>query len=195
MKLRLPALAISVAVALSACSATAPSADPAEQQPTAEVILESYGFGGLDARDVIDLLDRTPLSERPEGLVASVRPSELLVGDSTVSEPVPLAIPNDDFYLSIAPYVDSTHECYFHSLTSCVGELSDANVHLTVTDDATGEVLVDEATATFNNGFIATWLPRDIEATVTIAYGDKSAVRRVSTGVDDPTCVTDIQLR
>ncbi|GMA34464.1 CueP family metal-binding protein [Demequina litorisediminis] len=73
-------------------------------------------------------------------------------------------MPDDAFYVSLAPYVDTTHECYFHSLTTCTGEMQGEDIDVTVTDVETGEVLVDEAMTTFDNGFVGLWLPRDAEA-------------------------------
>ena len=48
----------------------------------------------------------------------------------------------------------ASHGCFYHSLTTCLGELDNEDIQVTITDEATGEVLVDEATTTFDNGFI-----------------------------------------
>ncbi|MDP9822944.1 hypothetical protein J2S59_002753 [Nocardioides massiliensis] len=72
-------------------------------------------------------------------------------------------MPEDRFYLAVAPYVDQTHECFYHSLTTCLGELDSADVRVKIVDEANDEVLVDEVRTTFDNGFLGFWLPRDIE--------------------------------
>lgn len=47
----------------------------------------------------------------------------------------------------------ASHGCFYHSLTTCLGELDNEDIQVTITDEATGEALVDEATTTFDNGF------------------------------------------
>ncbi|CAM3484165.1 CueP family metal-binding protein [Isoptericola cucumis] len=157
-------------------------------------MLAEHGLEGLDARQIIDRLDAMPVAERPTDLVASVRPNEVVVTDDQQHESsVPMT--SDEFYVSVAPYVDQTHECYFHSLTTCLGELQNASVGVTVTDDATGEVLIDEARQTFDNGFVGLWLPRGIDATISIEHDGRAGTSRVSTGGDeDATCLTSLQL-
>lgn len=172
---------------------TSPPADQAQPDPAAK-ILAAHGLDGLTAIELIDFLDRTPVSERSADLRASVRPTEVLLSDSANAEPVALAIPGDNFYLSVAPYVNSTHECYFHSLTTCLGELGGEEVQLTVIDTSTGETLVDKTATVFDNGFVAVWLPRDIEATLRIEYDGLVAESPIATGPEDPTCVTTMQL-
>ncbi|MDN4481283.1 CueP family metal-binding protein [Demequina muriae] len=192
-----------ISIGVSACSGT-PETEPvtdssaptaaAEATATADAMLEAQGLDGLDTRALIDTLDATALSERPEGLMASVRPDELLLTDATGAE-ASVPMPDDAFYVSFAPYVDTTHECYFHSLTTCVGELQGEQIDVVVTDSATGEVLVDETMTTFDNGFVGMWLPRDIEADVTVEHDGLSASTTVSTSnADDATCITTMQL-
>lgn len=104
-------------------------------------------------------------------------------------------MPEDRFYLSVAPYIEQTHECYFHSLTTCTGELQNADVHVTVTDATSGEVVLDEDLTTEANGFVGIWLPRGIEANLTVTYEDASATTAISTVTDsDATCLTTMQL-
>ncbi len=183
------------ALALAACSTgdTATATDPTAPADQVEA-LAALGLDGLDAREIIDTLDATPLDERPSDFVASVRPSELVITDADQRETT-LAMPEDAFYVSIAPYVEDTHDCYFHSLTTCTGEIQDDDVQVLVTDAATGETLLDETRTTFANGFVGLWLPRDIEATVTIEHEGRSATTDLSTSNDDDaTCITTMRL-
>ena len=121
-------------------------------------------------------------------------PNEVLITDATEQE-TSVPIPEGDFYLSFSPYVNSSHECYFHSLTTCVGELQNAEVSVKITDDATGEVLVDDSLTTFDNGFVGLWLPRGIDATVTVEHDGKTASSPITTKGDDAaTCVTTLHL-
>lgn len=168
---------------LAGCSSPAPVAQSG--------ILAKHGLADKDAVQIIDQLDRTNVADRPTNYKASVRVDELLVSDAEGE--VALAMPSDRFYLSIAPYVTKTHECFYHSLTTCKGELGGKDVRVTVTDDA-GKVLVEDDATTFDNGFIGFWLPRDVAGTVRFEYDGKRGEVAFSTGKDAPTCLTTLQL-
>lgn len=192
------AVAAVAVLALSACTAPAQTpagVDGADAVPVVgETMLKDHGLAGLDAREIIDLLDAMPTVERPDDLMVSIRPNELTLTDAAQRETT-LPMPDDQFYVSIAPYENQTHDCYFHSLTTCAGEMQNSDVHVFVTDADSGEVLIDETRTTFDNGFVGLWLPRDIEVTVAIEYDGRSAVTKLSTsGDEDMTCVTTMQL-
>lgn len=189
-----------VTTGVAACSALpeSPQALP-QTEDTAliapeDVILAAHGLEGLDVREVIDTLDALPLDERPQTLMASVRPDELIVKDDSGAEgSVPM--PEDEFYVSIAPYIDVTHECYYHSLTTCTAELQGQTVDVLITDTNTGDVLVDGPVTTFDNGFVGLWLPRGVQAEITIEYDGLSATSTLTThAADDATCITTMQL-
>ena len=196
---RLTVVAAGAVLLLTGCSADpAPQAAgngvaTASEAPASGVgaRLAAYDLDGLPAEDVIDELDRLPVAERPADLMASVRVDQLVV--STGQEEAALELPEDQFYLSVAPFVDQTHECFYHSLTTCKGELGGKDVEVTIVDDA-GEVLVDEQTTTYDNGFVGFWLPRDIDGTLTVSYGGRVGEVDFSTREDSPTCVTTLQL-
>ena len=76
----------------------------------------------------------------------------------------------------------TSHDCFYHSLTTCLGELDNEDIQVTITDEATGEALVDEATTTFDNGF-GFWLPDDATGLTEFSNTD-----------DGATCVTDLRL-
>ncbi len=154
-------------------------------------LLEAYELGGLNAREIIDRLEVTPLDERPEGLMASVRPEALVLSGDEGEEELPL--PDDVFYLSVAPYVDATHDCFFHSLTTCVGELGGQPVSVEVVDDA-GEVVLSAGEVLNDNGFIGLWLPRGLEGTLVVEAEGRTASVPIATGSEDPTCLTTVQL-
>jgi hypothetical protein len=194
---RVLALAAAAMLTFAGCSSTATSdqpAPPGSDSASASDILSAYDLDGLNAREVVDRLDRTAVSARPHDLKVSVRPGQLLVSDSRSGAESGLEIPDGKFYLSLAPYVDQTHKCYYHSLTTCKGELSGAQVHVTITNRNTGEALIDETTRTFDNGFVGFWLPTDTPATVRVEHNGRSATADVSTGPDSPTCLTTLKL-
>lgn len=157
--------------------------------------LGDFDLAGLDARESIEVLDTLPVAERPASseLIASVH-ADQLVYSNTSGEEATLPLPDGLFYLSVAPYIGETHSCYFHSLTTCVGELSETPVHVTFTDADTGEVLIDEDLTTYDNGFIGLWLPADVSGELTLTSDGLSATETVSTGPDDLTCLTTMRL-
>lgn len=178
-----------VAVAAAGCTAQAPQAD----QLAGSTIADEHGLAGLDARQMIERLDATPVAQRSTDLIASVQPDELVLtsGDRTQSVPMP----NEEFYLAVAPYDSRTHECYFHSLTTCLGELRNEQVQVTVTDRATGATVVDDDVTTFDNGFVGIWLPRGLDGEITVEHDGRRATAPISTSnPDDLTCLTSLRL-
>lgn len=51
---------------------------------------------------------------------ASITSTQLIV-DSGGSNEAVYGLPEDEFFLSVAPYVQNTHPCATHSLTGCQG--------------------------------------------------------------------------
>ena len=122
-----------------------------------------------------------------------MQPDALVLTDDQERE-TQLPMPDDEVYISIAPYRDQTHDCYFHSLTTCVGELQNAEVTVKITD-AAGEVLVDDTLTTFDNGFLGVWLPRDIDATLSVEHDGHTGTTAITTkGAEAATCLTTLQL-
>lgn len=195
---------LALSLVLAACS-TDPVADETtsgdsaaesvdESAAGAPEVLTAHGLADMETREIIDTLEQTPLDERPTDMIASIRPNELLVSDASGNE-TSLPMPEDAFYLSVAPYIEQTHECYYHSLTTCTGELQSAPVSVTVTDATTGDVILEEDMSTQANGFVGMWLPRGIDANLTIDYQGASATTPISTKTDsDATCLTTMQL-
>ena len=191
---RLSAGLAALAVAGIALSGCAPAVSPADVDSVASArdLLAAHDLVGLDVGEVIERLDAMPVADRPDDLLASVEPDALLLRDTTGRESR-LPMPDDAVYISVAPFREQTHECHFHSLTTCLGELRNAPVHVKVTG-ADGQVLVDADKTTYDNGFVAVWLPRDISATLTITRDGKTATQPISTGPQDATCITTAQL-
>jgi len=198
---RLVVPAVMSALLLAGCAtdvdkptAPAPERVPASASAPAGAgsLLARHGLAGKETVQVIDHLDRLALGDRPAGLGASVRVDRLVLSDETQEHA--LAIPGDRFYLSVAPYVTRTHECFYHSLTTCTGELAAEEIGITVVDGTSGEVLVDGTRTTFANGFVGLWLPRDIEGTLRVTHDGKVGETAISTGPDAPTCLTTLRL-
>jgi len=184
-------------------SSATDSGSAAQGDPIA--LLASFGIeagsgsaGGADSDQadpaaIVATLDELPLSDRPEDLATSITATELRIQPDTPDEAtVPLE--GDDFYLSIAPYRDETHPCTFHSPTGCVGELRSTPIELRVTDAESGEVVVERAAETADNGFVGLWLPRDREYEIEVVSDGDRGIETVRTGDGDPTCITTLRL-
>lgn len=64
-----------------------------------------------------------------------------------------------------------------------------------ITDNASGDVIIDEDATTHDNGFYGVWLPKGIEATLTVTAEGLSGTAVVSTkNTDDLTCLATLQL-
>lgn len=182
---------LGLVLATGACSAQDdPEASVSASSSAQEQLLAAHGLEGLSAREVVDELDRSTQA-RPLGLGASVQPDQLLLMDEDTE--LTMALPDDLFYLSVAPYVSSTHDCFHHSLATCQGELVEQEMQVTVLDDS-GEVLVDEEVTTYTNGFAGFWLPRGSSGTIEVDYDGLSGVAEFSTDDDAPTCLTTLRL-
>ena len=103
-------------------------------------------------------------------------------------------MPEDRSYVSVAPFVSQTHDCYYHSLTTCVGELDNESVEVSVFDEETGTTLVDGPATTFDNGFAGFWVPRGSAGTITVNYQGLEGTTEFATGTEDATCITDLRL-
>lgn len=180
---------------LSGCSVPAPDGASLSSSPqiSESEFLAAHDLTGLGAVQIIDRLDSMSLADRPTDLLASVQPEKLVLTDGQNRE-THLPMPQDEVYVSVAPYREQTHDCYFHSLTTCVGELGNAEILVTLTD-ADGNVLIDGAYETYDNGFVGLWVPRDVEATLIIEQDGQIGSVTISTiNEDDPTCVTTLRL-
>lgn len=180
---------------LAGCADSAPEASPqaSSTHVSGDEFLSAHDLAGLDAAQVIDRLDATPVADRPTDILTSVQPDTLVLTDDRNRE-ARLPMPEDEVYVSVAPYQQQTHECHFHSLTTCLGELGNEDVRTTLTD-SDGRVLVDETRETFDNGFVGFWVPRNTEATLTIEHDGRTGTVPVSTmNADDPTCITTLRM-
>ncbi|SDC12183.1 hypothetical protein SAMN05421734_104189 [Pelagirhabdus alkalitolerans] len=123
---------------------------------------------------------------------ASITSDELIVTESDNSETV-YDILENDFFVSIAPFIDQTHPCYDHDLIGCQGEMINEDFDVYI-EDEDGNVVVDETITSADDGFIDLWLPRDENYTINISSEGKTAESEFSTFSQDNTCITTIQL-
>ncbi|WP_379127485.1 CueP family metal-binding protein [Paenibacillus sp. sgz500958] len=119
--------------------------------------------------------------------------SKVLTVTGEDNQSVTYNLPGDEFFLSIAPYIKTTHPCATHNLTGCKGELASKEFSVYI-EDLDGKVIMDTTLKSEPNGFIDLWLPRDQKYRVKIGYDGKTANSEVSTFESNDTCNTTMQL-
>lgn len=125
---------------------------------------------------------------------ASITSTELIVKNSKDEQKV-YELPEDKFFVSIAPYIQETHPCVNHSLTGCQGELVNEEFEVEIIDSE-GNMVIHEKMETMANGFVDLWLPRNTDYQVKITHEDgKTAEAAISTYEEDQTCITTMQLK
>lgn len=158
--------------------------------PQEQAFLDQYGLANKTAKEMIDTIDQSTQA-RPLPYSASVTSTELKFSDGQEVYTYPVG---DQFYLSIAPYVTYTHDCFNHSLSGCKAELVNTPYQVTVKSDD-GKVIFDETVTSFSNGFYGLWLPRDISGTIEVDYNGRKGSSAFTTGEKSQTCMTTIQLK
>ena len=188
---RLSITVVTLLLVLVGCTTGAGDSAGGGPSGSGDALLARYDVTGLSAAQIIDRLEALDAGDRPSELMASVRVDELQLSDEQGE--LSMRLPEDRFYLSVAPYVEDTHECFHHSLTTCTGELGGEEISVTVTDDR-GNVLVEDDTTVSDNGFTGLWLPRDVEGTVRVAHDGHAGTIEFSTNEDSATCLTTLRL-
>ena len=151
--------------------------------------LASIGLDGMSGKEILTGVGDGSIIV--DGFGLSVYDNELVVilDDTRIS----VDMPTDEFYLSVAPYTDLTHDCGFHSATGCRGELKEESFFVEFID-TDGNVILSEIISTMSNGFFDLWLPRNIEGTLTITQDGLTATKIISTEAGEPTCETTMKL-
>lgn len=150
---------------------------------------ETKSFDTKEMKELV--LDYTTRNIQAES--ASITSTELIVKDNDNQEKV-YDLPENEFFVSIAPFINETHPCDIHSLTGCQGELVEEDFDLHITDSA-GNVILNKTKRTEANGFIDLWLPRNETYNVTITQDGKTTESKISTFKGDNTCITTMQLK
>lgn len=147
-------------------------------------------IAGLELKPAIALANQWR-GTKPQ-IVSSVSPAELDVRFPDGRE-LKKPLPATEMYVAVAPYVNSTHTCATHYLSSCQGELKSTAFHLTTKDDA-GAQLFDGDITSLDNGFFELWLPRHKTFVLHIVQGSRSVDETIRTNDDSPTCITTARL-
>ncbi|MFD2639563.1 CueP family metal-binding protein [Piscibacillus salipiscarius] len=141
--------------------------------------------------DIKELVNDYSTDEITEGS-ASITSEKLIIQDQDGQEKI-YDLPEDEFFVSIAPFVNQTHPCTNHSLTGCQGEMVEETFDVYI-ENQDGEVIVDKEMKTFKNGFFDLWLPREQTYNVTVKHDGKIAEQKISTYEPDGTCITTMRL-
>ncbi|MFD1412480.1 CueP family metal-binding protein [Oceanobacillus jeddahense] len=142
-----------------------------------------------DMKELVHYYSTTDINEEN----ASITSEQLIVTDDEGNEEAVYDLPEDEFFVSIAPFEQQTHPCEIHSLTGCQGEMVQETFDVYI-ETAEGDVVIDEPMQTEENGFIDLWLPRNETYTVEIKQDGKEVTSEISTFEDDFTCITTMQL-
>lgn len=161
-------------------------------------------IAGCGSTDNNDISTNTDENEDVKNLIAtysgdktasqsvSVTGTQLIITEEN-GEEIVHSLPDDEFFVSIAPFKTETHPCTFHSLTGCQGELDSESFDVLI-EDSKGNIVIEDSMKTGANGFIDMWLPRHDTFSVTITQGNKQTTAEISTDDDSPTCITTMQL-
>lgn len=152
-------------------------------------VIDDLGFTGLDAKGILTLVSAGEYGYNDVNISVSDQELVIITKDTTIS----YDMPEDEFFMSVAPYITETHTCYTHSATGCTGELLEETFYILLIDSE-GNTIIDNSYVSLPNGFIDLWLPRNIEGTLTISYGNISSTKEISTFTGNPTCETTMQL-
>ncbi|MDP3130807.1 MAG: CueP family metal-binding protein [Bacillota bacterium] len=152
-------------------------------------VLGAFGITDMDVTDIVAALeagteDRTRFNASIDGDAL-----HLTADGETAS----IALPEGRFYLSVAPYLTSTHECFTHNLVSCRGELVNATFSITVRD-ADGAVVLSGDFTSGANGFVGLWLPAGLDGTITVGHEGHVATGAFQTQPASATCMTTLVL-
>lgn len=177
MKLKMFAATLFATVVLVACNEESTNVDNSIKE--------------LETQDIKALVSEYS-GNKTEDETASITASQLIVTGKDEKEEV-YSLLKDEFFVSIAPYVNETHPCTNHSLTGCQGEMVDKEIDVYIEDEK-GNVVVDETIKTPANGFIDLWLPRDQTYSIKMEHDGKMVESEFSTTENDGTCITTMQL-
>jgi hypothetical protein len=147
---------------------------------------------GLNGKTITEMVAFLEDSVDEKGIDnASINQKQLVL--TSGSSKYEYDLPEDQFYLSIAPYLTYNHPCGIHNLITCRGELSNTTIHVKVLDE-NNQVILDDDYESGSNGFFGIWLPRDQTLTLTVTYGDLEVTKTVTTMDSSNTCLTELKL-
>jgi len=152
--------------------------------------LSRHHLSGLSVTEIVEYLETS--NTEADGFSASIDSRELIMKDQTRT--LTLELPDDRFYLSIAPYMTLTHACTTHSLVSCSGEIIGEPFSVLLVNKDTSETIIEGTYTSTAKGFFGIWLPRDVTAEITVTKDGLTANTEISTFDSSKTCLTTLHL-
>ncbi|MDT3427944.1 hypothetical protein J2Z22_003520 [Paenibacillus forsythiae] len=177
MRRKIVAAAALIAVALGAyliADRDKPDESAGQTLPNIKQLVQEYSSGSLKAKSASITSDQLTVTADNNGKTA-------------------YNLPRNEFFVSIAPYVNETHPCATHNLAGCQGEMENEKFNVTITD-SNGSVVIQDVFQSYSNGFIDFWLPRDQTYHVKIEQDGKSSETEISTFKGDNTCISTMKL-
>jgi hypothetical protein len=126
-------------------------------------------------------------------ITSFITPQELTIKFPDGRE-VKKSIPTDSMYVAIAPYINETHTCSTHYMSSCQAELTGKTFKLTAKDDKE-IVFIDGNVISLKNGFFEIWLPRNKTFKLHIEYNSNTCDGIITTNDNSNTCITTLKLK
>ncbi len=147
-----------------------------------------YNLEGMTIYEVIHELEVN--NNDFTGLTAVIKTNQLLLSDERGD--FVIIMPENEFYISIAPYINNTHPCIYHNMLTCQGDLTNQNLNVIITLNE--EQIINGEFTTYDNGFIGFWIPKNEEVEITIEYQHLFGVMHFVSNESASTCVTNMRL-
>lgn len=160
---------------------------PASNGQELQLMNELQGINGRQAMELANSWRKKNID-----VVSFVTPAAVhfqFKDGKTVSVP----LPDDEMVVSIAPYINKTHECATHYMSKCDGELKNTWVKVKAVA-AGGKILIDKKIKIPATGFFDLWLPRDQKIDISVRAVGKKAKGKILTFRDSKTCDTTLKL-
>ena len=142
----------------------------------------------LKTDDIEVLIDQLETRDFEGALSASI--THQTVSIQTEEDAYTFDLLNEMFYISFAPYINMTHECYTHSLTGCQGELVNQDMEIKVYDES-NQLIDDRIINTGDDGFIGLFLESGQTYRIDVVYNDLTTEFYTS---PTQTCYTEARL-
>lgn len=153
-------------------------------------ILDRYNLQNMDIYELVSYFEET-LNE-DEALNVFITGKALTINDH--KDTIEIDLPQEQFFLSLAPYINQTHPCSNHNLITCRGELTNQNFELKIIDLNTNVIIIDQTVTSEKNGFIGVWLPKNIDVQITVTQNNLSSTTQITTNNTSNTCLTTLKL-
>lgn len=158
--------------------------------PKPDTFLSNHNLEDMSIQEIVSYLEDK--LDESDDFSAAITGTKLILSDAT--ERIELALPQNQFYLSFAPYISQTHPCANHNLVTCRGELKNETFEVRVTNLENNTVFFEGVITSSSNGFAGIWLQKNKQYEITVTYGDLSATSTFTTSDTSNTCLTTLKL-